>query len=228
MSDLTVIYLTANNHPEKFENYHRSKLIDAIEGYPMITVTREKMIGMDNPNSIIQFIYDTNRKCHANMYFQLLQAAKLATTDYIATAEDDVLYSKEHFNFYRPPKNAVAYNMSRWSLFTWKPIYSLKQRVSNCTLIAPRKYLIEALEERFAKYTVDTYPPQLVAEVGRYEKNMGITIRNMVKVYSEVPVIQFNHPNGTDSTEHRKRLGQIKALDIPVWGRAEDLVKLYE
>lgn len=225
MSDLTVIYLTANKHPENFKQYQRAALLLAIQKYPMIVVSREK-----DPFTDLgyQNIVENNPKSHSNMYWQLLQAAKIASTEYIATAEDDVLYSREHFNFYRPPSDAVAYDMSRWSLFTWKPIFSLKQRVSNCTMIAPRKYLIEALEERFAKYSPDNFPPQLVSEIGRYEKNLGITQRNMVKVYAEVPCVQFNHPNGTDSTEQRKKLGQIKALEIPHWGRAEDLVKLYE
>lgn len=222
MKDLTVIYLSANKHPDNFRKFQITTLLDAIKGYELIVVSPEDI------NISDYSIIDKGKKSHANMYYQLLQAVKMANTQYIATAEDDVLYSKEHFNFYRPPSDAVAYDMSRWSLFTWKPIFSLKQRVSNCTMIAPRKYLIEALEERFAKYDPDNFPPHLVSEIGRYEKNLGITQRNMIKVYAEVPCIQFNHPNGTDSTEKRKKLGQIKALEIPNWGRAEELVKLYE
>lgn len=223
MSDLTVIYLTANKLPVAFQRSQFAIFLRAIGDYPCLIVSRTKFFA----NTIVD-IHDMGQKSHANMYFQLLRAAKIATTEYVAVAEDDVLYSKEHFNFYRPPSDAVAYDMSRWSLFTWNPIFSLKQRVSNCTMIAPRKYLIEALEERFAKYDPDNFPPHLVSEIGRYEKNLGITQRNMVKVYAEVPCVQFNHPNGTDSTEHRKKLGQIKAIEIPYWGRAEDLVKLYE
>lgn len=222
MSDLTVIYLTANKLPERFALTQREYLLQAAKGYRIITVSPIDIHFGDG------WVVDMGKKSHANMYFQLLRAAQFVKTPYIATAEDDVFYAKEHFNFYRPPQDAVAYDMSRWSLFTWNPVYNLKQRVSNCMLIAPRDYLIAALEERFSKYNPDNFPPHLVSEIGRYEKNLGITPRNMVKVYAEVPSIQFNHPNGTDSTEQRKRMGQLKAHDIPFWGKAEELVKLYE
>lgn len=222
--DITVIYLTANQQPESWVKYQRQILLDAIGDYPLISVSREPMEFGRN-------LIDRGPKSHINMYYQLLQAAKMATTQYIATAEDDVLYSKEHFSFYRPPLDTFAYNMSRWSLYTWAPIYSLKQRISNCTLIAPREKLIEAWEERFAKYPGDSMPHYFVCELGRnsYERQLGVTQQKMVQVYSEVPVIHFNHINGTDplSLGKRKRLGQIKALDIPYWGRAEDLVKYY-
>lgn len=223
MQDLTVIFLTANKHPDKWKKFHWDTLMTAIEDKPLIIVSRDPI----ETDGSFKVLLDDRPKSHANMYWQLLQACYRAETEYIATAEDDVLYSKEHFNFYRPPANAVAYDMSRWSLFTWKPVYNLKQRVSNCTLIAPRKYLIEALEERFAKYSPEDFPPHLVSEVGRYEENIGVSVRNMVKVYAEVPCIQLNHPNGTDSTEHRKKMGQIKAIDIPYWGAAEKIVQIY-
>lgn len=226
MNDLTVIFLKGNNHPVGFTQYHKRVLLEAIGDSKLIVVHRGNLDSINYKEGTV-FIEDTGTKCHANMYFQLLQAAKQADTEFIATAEDDVLYSKEHFESFRPPENAVAYDMSRWSLFTWNPVFSLKQRVSNCTLIAPRKYLIEALEERFNKYSVEDFPPPLVSEVGRYEKNLGITERNMEKFYADVPCIQINHPNGTDSTGRKKKLGQIKAIEIPYWGRAVDIINLY-
>lgn len=222
-NDLTVVYLTANEHPESFTKYQQQVLREAIGDYPLISVSRE-------PIDFGQNVLDTGKKSHINMYRQLLRAAKLATTPFIATAESDVLYSREHFTFYRPELDTFAYDMSRWLLFTWKPIYSLKQRISNCTLIAPREALIEALEERFERYPGDTMPPHFVSEVGRhiYERQMGVTLRKNTWVYADVPSVQFNHPNGTDSTGRRKKLGEIKALDIPVWGRAEELAKKYQ
>ena len=226
MQDLTVIFLTAGLHPQKWKDYQKKVLLEAIQDKPLIVVTRNEEVDILRLST--EYILDDGVKSHANMYWQLLKACKLAKTKYIATAEDDVLYSREHFDTYRPSDNAVSYDMSRWSLFTWNPIYNLKQRVSNCTLIAPREYLIEALEERFNKFPVDIFPPELVSEVGRYEKNIGVTERNLEKFYSDVPCIQLNHPNGTDSTQTRKKMGQIKALDIPYWGKAEDIIKLYE
>lgn len=223
MSDLTIIYLTANQHPRHYAAFHKKMLIKAAEEHPLITVSRKPLdFGIN--------ILDTGPKSHINMYYQLLQAAKTVKTDYIATAEDDALYPPEHYNFYRPPLDSFAYNMHRWSLFTWKPnFYSIKMRKSNCTLIAPTKLLIEAWEERFAKYPLDKYPKRLVGELGRpnIDQWLGVTVRNSIEVYSDIGVVHINHPNGTDSLGTRKKPGEIKAIEIPYWGRAEDLVKEY-
>jgi hypothetical protein len=61
-----------------------------------------------------------------------------ATTEYIATAEDDTLYHKSHFAF-RP--KCFGYNMNKWSLFTWSdpPIFSNKWDKA----IHPLSWLVE-------------------------------------------------------------------------------------
>ena len=145
MQDLTVIYLTASEINENFAEYQRRVLVDAIGDYPLISISRK-------PLDFGQNILDNGERGYSNIYRQMLRAAKVATTPFIATAEDDTLYPKEHYNFYRPEKDTFAYNNSRWALFTWGvPTYSWRNRKSNCSLIAPRELTIEALEERFEK-----------------------------------------------------------------------------
>lgn len=224
MSDLTIIYLTANKLPEHFANFQRKILTEAVSSHELISISR---IPMDFGKNIL----DTGEKSHLNMYLQMLNAAKVATTPYIASAEDDVLYPAEHFNFYRPPLDTFAYNMHRWSLYTWKSnFFSMKRRKSNCTLIAPRELFIEAWEERFARHPYNQYPLQWVGEVGRnnLETWLGVTLRKNVEVWSETGVIHFNHFEGTDITlGTRKKPGEVKAIEIPFWGRAEDIAKEY-
>ena len=224
MQDITIIYLTASQIPKTFAEFQRSILLKAIGNTPLISVSREPLDFGHN-------ILDTAPKSTSNIYRAMLEAAKVATTPYIAIAEDDCLYHKEHFLFHRPAMDTFAYNQNRFALFTWgKPMYSWRNRKSNSTLIAPRKYLIDALEERFAKWPNGT-PDNITGEVGRgrVERNMGISVRNSVEVYSEVSVIQFNHENGSEERQHnhRKRMGQIKVYDIYYWRKAEDLVKKY-
>lgn len=220
--DLTVIYLTANQMPDKWAVAQLASLFIATQGMPLITVSRKKITwGEEN-------ILDTEPKSHLNMYKQMLKAAKLAKTRYIAAAEDDVLYSRDHFTYMRPPLDTFAYNMSRWSVYSWDPIFSIKHRKSNCTLIAPRELFIEAWEERLAKFNGEI-PAHRVGEVGRpnLDKWLGVTVRKCTEYWSGIPVIHLNHDNGTDSTEHRKRLGEHRALEIPYWGTAESVVELY-
>jgi len=224
MSDLTIIYLTASAIPKNFAEYQRKVLFEAIGDYPLISISRE-------PLEFGQNLLDDGVRGTDNIYRQMLRAAKIAETDYVAVAEDDVLYPKEHFTFYRPDKDTFAYNQNRFALFNWgTPTYSWRNRKSNCTLIAPRKLMIEALEERFAKYP-DPIPAERVGELGRerVEKNLGVTLRKSIEVFSEISVIQINHRDGSDPTQKRrsKNLGPMKAYDIPFWGKAADLIKHY-
>lgn len=222
--DLTVIYVTANQHPKDFSFIQQVGMQKAAKGFPIITVAR-KQLDWGDIN-----LLDDEPKSHLNMYKQMLRAAKLAKTKYIATAEDDVLYSRDHFTYMRPPLDTVAYNGSRWSLYTWNPVFSIKHRISNSTLIAPRELWIEAWEERLAKFPGNSMPPHRVSEIGRnnQERWMGVTERKMMWFYSGDPVIHLNHDNGTDSVGHNKKLGEHRALEIPGWGRAEDVVGLYK
>jgi hypothetical protein len=167
----------------------------------------------------------------ANIYWQMLRAAKLATTPYIAIAEDDVLYCYEHFNFFRPPMDTFAYNMVRWQLHTFDaPLFYWRKRLANYSLIAPRELLIEALEERFAKYP---FPDERggAGEVGkaRTEHNLGLTPRKMVEYSTTTGIVCLHHEFGMDPLERngRKRRGMIRALEIPMWGRAEDVMKKF-
>ncbi len=223
--DLTIIFLTASEVKESFAIKQREILRKAAGNFPIISVSRKPLdLGMN--------LIDDGERSTSNIYRQLLRAAKIATTPYIAVAEDDVLYHEEHFTFYRPQMDTFAYNQNRFALFTWgEPIFSWRNRKSNATLIAPRELLVEALEERFAKWPNGT-PDNITGEVGRgrVERNMGITERKSEEKFSEISVIQFNHDNASEDRQIRRRksLGQIKAYDIYYWGKANEIIKLYE
>lgn len=223
-SDLTIIFLTSNEHPEGWVSYHKDVLMEAVQKHKLITVSRNKEVW----KGVQADIHDTEPKSHLNMYKQLLNACKLATTPYIATAEDDALYPKEHFSFYRPPLDTIMYDRARWSLYWWTPIYSVKQRISNCTLIAPRLEYIDALEEKISKLNGRNLV--YVGEVGRHEYTLKLKPRKIeTKVYCSVPTIHFNSPNGTDiKMGTRKRLGEIKAYNIPYWGEAQSIIDKYK
>lgn len=223
-NDITIIYITASELPEDFAKFARETLIKAIGKTPLISISRKPLdFGLN--------ILDDGAKSTDNIYRQMLRAAKIATTDYIAIAEDDCLYHKDHFKL-RPELDTFLYDQNRFALFTWgDPIYSWRDRVSNCSLIAPRIELIRALDERFAKYPTQI-PDHLVGELGRgrVERNLKVTERKSVRKYGEVSIIQFNHDDASEDRQvrHRKSLGQIKALDLYYWGPAKDLVKHYD
>lgn len=230
MGDLTILYITASQMPEKWLAFQVGHLLKSIGDAPIISISRKPL------NLGTNFI-DTEPKSYWNIFMQVLRAAQVAKTTFVAAAEDDVLYTKEHFSEFRPPMDKVSYDRSRWSLFTWDNMYCLRQRVSNCSLIAPRELLIEALTEWKHKYP-DGAPDGLAGEVGRgkVERRLGVTIRECVEWYCTNPIIHLNHPTGTDIGHHKskdgrfmiKKHGQIKAYDIPYWGKATDVIKIYK
>lgn len=223
MDDLTVIYITSNEMPQRWVNFALGHLYKAIGNTPLISISRVPMALGNN-------FLDTEKKCYWNIYRQLLRGALAAKTTFVAMAEDDVLYTKEHFCEFRPALDHVSYNRSRWSLFTWDKVYCIRQRLSNCSLIAPRELLIEALTERNLKHP-DGAPDEITGEVGRakVEKWLGVTNRACSEWYSYGPIVQLNHPKGSDETQKTqwKRHGQLRAYDIPHWGKATDILNQY-
>lgn len=224
MNGLTAIFLTQNEVPDEWMKFHNRVLLEALDGAPLITLSRKPM---DLGFNLIQ----DAPKSMSNIYRQLLRGAKMATTDYIAVVEDDTLYPKEHF-LQRPPKDCIGYNMNHWSLFTWGvPTYSWRNRRGNYSMLSYRELVIEALEERFAKYPNGT-PDNITGEIGRamVERNMGITLRKVHEFETTVGIVNFNHPNATDRLQvsQRKNFGPIQAYDIPHWGRAEHLIKNFK
>ncbi|MBX4189787.1 hypothetical protein KW791_00595 [Candidatus Parcubacteria bacterium] len=222
--DITGIYISLNKLPQYWVDYHLEVLKDAAPGMPIISITKKPMdLGMN--------LLDTDEPGYTNIYRQLLRAAKLATTKYVAMIEDDCLYSKSHFFKFRPQDDEFAYNRNRWSLFSWgEPIYSLRQRLSNCSLIAPRDLLIEALQERFDKY--NGHPPDSeMGECGRarIEDRLKVTRRKQVDFLSRVSIVHINHPLGTEDRQQQqwKSHAEIRAYDIPHWGKAADIVNFF-
>ena len=223
--DITAIFLTNNEVPKKWAEFHKKCLLEALEGAPLITMSRKPMnlgknVLQDKPRSM------------SNIYWQLLRGAKMAKTDYIAVVEDDTLYPKEHF-LQRPKKHCIGYNMNHWHLFTWgAPMYSWRNRRGNYSMLSYRELVIEALEERFAKYPNGT-PDNITGEIGRpmVERNMGITLRPVQEFETITSIINFNHDKVASDPmqrEHRKSWGNIQALDIPKWGKASELVKKWK
>lgn len=236
--DTTALFLTVNKVPEKWAAFHREKLLEAIGDIPLITISRKPM---DLPG---QHLIQDGEQSHHNMFVQMLRGLKLATTDYVTMVEDDILYGEDHFKL-RPPLDAFGYNWNRWSLFTWgEPTFSFKRRYCQGVSVLPRLLAIEAIEERHAKWKV--VPHYLNGELGypKVDKNLRVTPRKSVVLYSKIPTIQIHHEFGTPGIGHkhpkpgdtldlekrktRKRMGMMRAYEVPHWGRSEDLVKRFK
>lgn len=226
MSDITAVYYTCNKISDYFFNNTKKFLAKAIgESMPVVCVSHKKTpfgknIVVDLPQS------------HLSIYRQALIGAKQARTEFIALCEDDVLYTEEHFK-HRPTPGKFAYNIGVWNLQTWgKPVFSQKigGRINLNGLICERELFIEAMEERFAKWP-DENKLELGnwGEPGKYESNLGVTIREIEKFYINPPNIVFSHETALSfqNLGKRKKIGEIRAKSIPFWGNAKTIKQLY-
>lgn len=228
--DLTVIYLTLNHLPSRWESFHLEQLLRATAGRPMVVISREQM-ELDRRDT--KYLIQEGPFCAWNVYRQLLRGARLADTKYVAVAEDDTLYPARHFNDFRPPDDAVAYDMSRWSVFSWaqKPFFSAIRKHGNFTMIGPTKLVIDALQERERKYPNGR---DYTGEIGRaeVEKILGVKRNKLVEWYCIEPMVNLCHPQGLsptyiDTPGRERKPGELKAWDIPVWGKASNIADIY-
>ena len=234
LSDMTIIYYTANVNSEYFMKNTQKMLLDAIGDTPIISVSfKPTVIGKNCVNICI----GEQERSNYMLYKQVLMGVRLAKTKYVAMAEDDTLYSPEHFQ-YRPPEGTVAYDLNRWSIFSWTtpPIFSKREDRKTMNLcVADRSALLRVLEDRYAKYPVLSEIPKDVykyywGEPGRFENHLGVPIVEMVKYDASVPSIMFSTSEalGYLYLGKRKAHGPMTAEEIPYWGKAEDILKLYK
>lgn len=228
--DLTVVFLTNNKLPDRWTQFHKEKLLEATKDIPIITVSRISMWG----KNIIQD-YPPSK---ANIFYQLMRGLKLVDTKYFAVVEDDCLYPPDHFKLRPPNDETFIYNKHRWSLYTWNPIYNLKNWINTgSVLIGPTKLALDLLKERFEKYPMGGEMPEgMCGELGMYEKQIGLKPRRVETMMSKNPVIHLDHDYFTIHNpekesikrRHKKSLGTIQAYDIPYWGKAKDLTDLFQ
>ncbi len=211
----------------------QKQLAIAAKGLPVVSVTQKPMDLGTN------FVYESDTQSTFDLYQQVLLGAKKAKTKYVAMAEDDVLYPYEHFHTRLPSGGKFLYNMNKWSIYTWTSpqIFSFKEnRKVLHQMSCERDLLIEALEERFAKYpTRKSVNSKYFGEPGRYESKgkLGVTVRETEEWSSKISCIPFKHPEALDyrftRRSHGTRLahGKLRKTELPYWGKAKDIAKLY-
>lgn len=230
--DLSVVYYTANVIPDGFANAVRSRLFRS-----MIEAGCTNFIAVSHKPIPLTFAEDINivvdlPRHHLSIYRQALIGAKAAKTKYIALCEDDVLYSPEHFK-HRPQPGKFAYNLGHWGLYTWEknPLFTWKGRRTLCNLICERDLFIRAMEERFLRWPDDSkIDLGLWAEPGKYERQLDVSIQETEEFWTNPPNVVFSHETALSfqNLGTRKRLGELRALCIPYWGNADEVVKIYK
>lgn len=224
--DLTLIYITANKLSNFFHDNTWNYFMRAAQGLPVIVVSHKRM-DIDETNIVVDL-----PRGQKSIYKQVLIGALRATTEYVAIAEDDVLYSPEHFKF-RPQQGHWGYNMNSWNIYTWgEPLFSYKApggRRNLNGLICERQMLIDHLEKRFELFPGEV-DIRIFGEPGKYDNQLGTTPYPSQDFYTNPPNIVFSHQQNLQfqGLGTRKAIGQIRATRIPYWGQAADIRNIYE
>jgi hypothetical protein len=234
-TDLTIIYYTSNyldEHNPYFVDNTKRVLKEAIQDTPLISVSHKPMDFGEN--ICVGDIGRSNR----NIYWQILTGAIAAKTKYVAMAEDDVLYPRQHFQGRPISDDTLWYDMNKWSIFTWsKPmVFSWRHRMIIFSLICTRDLLVRSLTERLEKFPA--YDTQFCGEPGRYDRKLGLKPISTEEGWGGRPMVVFSHPLalGYVSTpvgrEHpvgeNKALGPLRGTELVPWGTADQVMKLYD
>lgn len=148
--EITIIYLTENRLAETIAKLCRKHLVIAADGKRIISVSQKPINLGDNI-----CVGDIGRSW-LNIYKQQLVGLKEAKTKYVAIAEHDVLYTKEHFNWMPKDDETFWFNDNCWFV-EWggnhpemDGMYSKwsSNRKALSQLICNRELLIKSVEER--------------------------------------------------------------------------------
>lgn len=226
--DLTIILYTCNEIPPSFASKVYEQLLKAAQGQEVIVVSQKPM-SIDEKNIVVDL-----PRHHLSIYRQALIGAKAATTHFIAFAEDDVLYTTEHFKYRPLNSNKFAYNMNAWNVYTWgQELFTQKLggRKNLNGLICDRELFIKAMEERFTRYPDESkIDLRLWGEPGKYEGQLGVTVQGTEEFFTNPPNIIFSHQTALSfkGLGTRKRLGEIRAVEVPEWGTATKIRGYYQ
>lgn len=239
--DLTVLYYTANRIAPAFQRAVAEHLVEALapitdgplgQGVGVITIAQHPLSLFEEFGPCL-CVGDLGASAY-NVYRQILVGALYADTTWVAMAEDDSLYTPEHFRFRPPDPDVFYYNRNRWVLTrrlsadgrSREGVFYWRERTQMAQCVCRRTLLIETLQERFAKYP-DPLPdpvtfPMGWGEPGRYEKNLGLPPRRRAYFDTSLPNVTFNHAESIRGRRSMKASDRQVSVLLP-WGNATEL-----
>ncbi len=200
---ITVVYYTANNEEEIFEQKTREKLAEAIGDLPLISISHKPI---DFGHNIC--VGDIGMS-DENILKQMLIGCELADTPLIAIAESDGLYPPTGYFDFRPDIIDAVYRYTNLWVLQYGWGHYRKKAFSICAQVAGRKYLIERLKL--------TLGPPLIRRKDIVNMKTG-----WKPFESSIPCLNIKTGNS-----QRPKTGTIKGMlpetSLPHWGKATDL-----
>ena len=203
---------------DKIRNY----LLEVTENkYPIISVSQQPL---DFGKNIC--IGDIGKSKY-NLYKQILMGVREIKTKYVALAEDDTLYSPEHF-LYRPEDGVCSYNTNGWFAqpgidYFWRPNEYKTKSGGHWGCISGTNTLLKDMENYFRLNPL-TYGG---------DGSSGF-LSKMVKRESKDPCVIFIHKVSMGYKQwknHYRRYGyptdENKCYKLEQFGTVKDLIYNY-
>jgi SAM-dependent methyltransferase len=142
---MTIIYYTDNSLEPTFEKTVQEYLVEAADGKPIVSVSQKPLSFGEN------ICVGNIGRSHHSLFSQALAGAEAAETRYMALAEHDCLYTREHFSWVPPRDDLFYYNINHWFV-QWnnklEGQYSFFRRKPLSMLVCNRELFIEAVKEK--------------------------------------------------------------------------------
>ena len=240
----TVIYLTDNLLDEKIDTLCKKNILEATKGLPLISVSHKPI---DFGRNICVGVLP---RSSLTINIQMMKALEVVNTEFIAIAENDCLYTPEHFSFIPPDKNISWYNENVWVMQYYSkdnPQYNgmfsfFKKRKANSQLICSTNIMIRSTQDRIDIMDdpawISRYPSGRVGEQGAmdYDHAMRLAsgeglrhVREKLKDYVtgykgenwRTRLPNVDIRHNNNFTKNRR--GVHRRYELPPWGTMEDI-----
>lgn len=212
----SIIYCSSNREEEGFEKRIREMLVKNCGNLPIISVTQK-------PTKLGTNICvgDDIGVSGFNFFRQLQLGLRVATTDFVISAEADCLYPPDYFQ-YRPPRLDKCYrNSNLYVMPDLRNFFFKKSEGATHAQIVGREYFLDRLNKLFED------APQWSGEEKNFPKERWKKedIFDTVEMYeTENPVFQIKTHKGM---RYYTESDRIPREAIPYWGEGKPLRNYY-
>jgi len=216
--DITIIYYTSNTEKSDFENQIIETLKMNCSGLPIISVSHKPMtLGINI------CVGEVGRSSY-NQWRQLQIGASTARTRFVALAESDFLYPKEHFNIIFDKENVFYAPLRVYQLCSMKnrlhKYIPMHRRYREGTSIVGREYLLETLDSMLG---INMWRPGIEPP---FKMPPHLFTNKNVSLYkNSVPLVTFRTDAGMHQHIHDDHPSGIDELSP--WGRADELIERF-
>lgn len=206
--DLTVICYSSNREKPEFEKKVTDGIKKIVGNTPIISITQKPM------NFGLNICVGDVGLSDYNIYRQMQIGCKLATTQYVATAEADCFYPPTGYFDFIPPDSELAYHYTNLYIL-WQGSHIFNQKAfSLCGLFSNREFLLSRFKRSITDKTIwrDGHKPHHPLF---YKWKDWTPFRSMIPIINCKTPQGMRHKSGVN-TESRP------VKDLPHWGNAEE------